>query len=154
MRGTHGNEDAGFADFQAAQAVRDSYAVNREFLVDLDANLLHLRKRHRFIGFVFEVEGAAPMGFIPHKAIESDYRSILIRAYVAHHGGQVYWRVEQFRPVKFSRWVHRRKASAPTHRGKKSDLIIAGEASIPGRKFLISGRNKRSTKAGQLGKAL
>ena len=34
MSGADGDKDAGFADFQAAEAVRDGHAVDREFFVD------------------------------------------------------------------------------------------------------------------------
>lgn len=56
MRGTDGDEDAGLADFEAAEAVNDGEPVDGEGFAHVVANFAHFDERHRLVGFVFEIK--------------------------------------------------------------------------------------------------
>ena len=153
MRGAYGDEDAGFANFKPPQAVHDSHTVNREFFMDVAANLPHLRNRHGFVGLVFEVQSAATMGLITGKTVEGHDRSILICTDVLKNRCHVDWRMEEFKAIIFSGWIHRGCASASTDRREKGNIIVGRKARVPGGKLLIARSHQRGTKVGQLRKA-
>ena len=83
MRGADRDENAGFSNFEATEAVDDGQPVNGEFFMDQLTDLPHLAKGHGFVGFIIEVQGKASVGLISHEAIKSDNRSILPGADVA-----------------------------------------------------------------------
>ena len=70
MRGANGNENAGFADFQPAQAVDHCDAVNRIFFVELPADFAHFRESHRFIRFVIKVKRAPIVRLVADETVE------------------------------------------------------------------------------------
>ena len=72
-----GNENAGFANFEAAEAVNDSDAMDSEFLMEQLANLSHLGEGHRLVGFVVEIQGATTVGFVTDKPIEGNDGTVL-----------------------------------------------------------------------------
>jgi len=72
VRRADGDEDAGFADFEAAETVGHGDGVDGEKRVKRRGDLSHFFKGHGFIGFVFEVEGGATQRVIADAAIESD----------------------------------------------------------------------------------
>src|SRR6267143_5400419 len=72
MRGTDRAEDAGVSDFEAAEAVGDGYAVNRELGVNFGGNVAHFGQGHGFVGFVVQIKSTAAVGLIAHAAIEGD----------------------------------------------------------------------------------
>ena len=120
MRCTDGNEHAGVADFETAQAVEDGHAVDGEVLVKVSTDFSHLRKRHGFIGFIFKVQGRAAMRLIPHKAIKGDDCSVLIGADMPSHCCQVDRRAAQLKPILFDRFAHRWRTHPPLTGGRKA----------------------------------
>ncbi len=101
MQGADSNEDAGFADFEAAEAVNDGDPVDGEFFVDQLANFFHLGEGHWFVSFVFEVQGAPPVRFIADKAIEGHDRPILAGTDVADNRRHVDRGMTQGKEVVF-----------------------------------------------------
>src|SRR5208337_4535382 len=135
MRGADSNEDAGFADFEAAEAVNDGDPVDGEFFVDQLANFFHLGEGHWFVGFVLEVQGASPVGFVANKAVEGHDRPILA---VADDRRHVDRGTTQGKEVVFCSDVRHGQVSTPADRREKRDRIIFGEWRVPGSEFLIS----------------
>lgn len=150
VRRADGNEDAGFADLQAAQAMKNGYTMDGELLADGLADLLHFGEGHGFVGFVIEVKSAASVGFVANEAVESDDGAIPVGADIPDDRGHVDGRVKQSEEVVFRECVPHCRASAPTDRGKKRNSIILGERGIPGCKFLIAGRDKGGAESGEL----
>ncbi len=70
MGGGNGDEDAGFADDEAAEAMDDGDVADAEVLDGLGAEKLHLRECHLLVGFVVEVQGAAAAGVVANDAVE------------------------------------------------------------------------------------
>ncbi len=90
-----GNENTGFANFEAAEAVNDSDAMDGEFLVEQLANLSHLGEGHRLVGFVVEIEGATPVGFVANKPVEGHDGTVLGSADVTNDRVHVDGRMEK-----------------------------------------------------------
>ena len=76
MRSADGDEDAGFADLQAAQSVRDGDAIDCESFVDGDGDLADFGYGHGLVGFVIEIEGAAAVGLIADATVKGNYGAI------------------------------------------------------------------------------
>src|SRR6202012_3401248 len=83
MRRADRDEDAGLADFETAETMRDSDAINGEFSVKVGGDIAQLGERHRFVGFVFEVERAPAMGIVTDATVEGDDGAIGISANMA-----------------------------------------------------------------------
>ncbi len=84
-----GDEDAGFADFETAEAMDDGDAVNSEFFVQLGRDLAHFGEGHGFVGFVVEVERGTIVGLIADETVKRDDGAVLGGADVSGEGGHV-----------------------------------------------------------------
>lgn len=85
----YGNEDAGFADFEAAETVGDGNAMDEIFFAELSTNLAHFSEGHGFVGFVLEVERGAIVGLIADEAVEGDDGAVFGGADLADESGHV-----------------------------------------------------------------
>src|ERR1700694_1161226 len=70
MSGADGDEDAGFADFESAEAVDNGNAGNGEFFVQLGGDLMHFGEGHGFVSFIVEIERGAVVGLIADETVE------------------------------------------------------------------------------------
>jgi hypothetical protein len=89
MRSADGDEHAGFADFQAAQAVGDGYAVDGEFFVDGGRDFADFGQGHRLVGFVIEIKSAAAVGLVADASVKSDDGTVAGHADMVDQGGAV-----------------------------------------------------------------
>jgi len=89
MSGADGDEDAGFADFEAAEAMDDGHAVNGEFFVHLGRDFSHFSKGHGFVSFVVEVESRTIVGLIADETVEGDDGAVFRSSDFADEGGHV-----------------------------------------------------------------
>jgi hypothetical protein len=85
------DEDAGLANFEAAETVRDGDPIDGEFCVDVGGDFFQLRERHRFVGFVVEIERAAAVRIVANAAVEGDDGAIGIGANVADERCGIDW---------------------------------------------------------------
>jgi hypothetical protein len=153
VRCADGDEHAGFADFEAAKAVNDGEAMDSELFVDGLGDFAHFRKGHRLVGFVFEIESAATVGFVPDKAVEGDNRAIVLCADIAGNRGGIDRAVKQSEPIVVNGGVQHGLRLASAHRGKKGDGITVGDGTVPGGKFLIARGHQRRAKGDQVREA-
>jgi hypothetical protein len=72
MCGADGDEDARFADFKTAETMNDRDAVDGKFRVHFGSDFTEAAESHRFVGFVFEIEGAAAVRMVAYAAVEGD----------------------------------------------------------------------------------
>ena len=72
MRGADRDEDAGLANFEPAEPMHDGDAVDGEFRVNFGGDFSDFRERHRFVGFVVEIERAPAVRMVAHAAVEGD----------------------------------------------------------------------------------
>ena len=70
MGGGDRDEDAGFANGEAAEAMDDCDVADGEVLDGLGAEEVHLLQRHLLVGFVVEVQRAAAAGIVANDAVE------------------------------------------------------------------------------------
>ena len=89
MRGADGDEDAGFADFEPAEAMDNGNAVNDEFFVELGSNLLHFAQGHGFVSLVIEIEREAIVRLIADEAVKGNDGAVFGSTDVAHKSGHV-----------------------------------------------------------------
>ena len=138
-----GNENAGFANFEPAETVNDSDAMDGEFLVEQLANLSHLGEGHRLVGFVVEIKGATAMRFVTDKPVESHDGTVLGSADVTNDRGHVDGRMEKGEKIVFCEGVqHGCRMSTPADRRKKRNRIIVGEARVPRSKLFVAGSDE------------
>src|SRR6266850_460525 len=83
------DEDAGFADFETAEAMDDGNAVNGELFVQLGRDFSHFGEGHGFVSFVIEIERGAIVGLIADEAIKGDDGAVFGGADLANEGGHV-----------------------------------------------------------------
>jgi len=153
MRGANGDKHAGFTDLEVAEAVENRHAVDGVGVMQVRADFAHLGERHGFVGFIFQIEGAASVGFIAHEAIECDDGAILIGAHVVYRNACVNRRSQQFAPVVGGCRGHRELASTSADRRKKGNVIASGKRRLPGSKLLVAGSDEGRAKAGKGWKA-
>ena len=84
MLRTDSDEDAGFPDFEPAEAVRHRHAMNRKFLMHLFRNFADFSKRHRFVRFVIEIKRATAVRVVADAAVKRYHRAVLRLANVLH----------------------------------------------------------------------
>jgi len=96
------DEHAGFADFEAAEAMNDHHAVDGKRFVNQLADLAHLLQRHRSVGFVFKVVGRPPVGLVADKAVESNDGPVKISSNKFDQRGSVNRLLHQFKFVVFA----------------------------------------------------
>ncbi len=149
MRGADSDENTGFADFEAAEAMNDDDTMDSELCVEQLADFFHLGESHGFVRFVIEVQGAATMGFIADKPIEGNDGAILTGTEVANKCRHIDGGVKQGKTVVFCGGGGHGSGSTPTHRRKKRDCVRIRESSIPGSKLLISGSYEGCAKRSQ-----
>lgn len=137
MWGTNGDEHAGFADFQAAEAVNDGYAMDAMSLMKLGADFAHLGEGHGFVSFVFEVERGAIMRLVADKAIESDDGAVLRSPDVLDEPRCVDRFANQLKNVMVERCGHGCVSSAADGR-QKGHFVAGMERRIPRSEFLIA----------------
>src|SRR5882672_598113 len=89
MRSADGDENASFADFQAAEAMHNSDEVNGEFLVQLGRDFSNFGEGHGFVGFVVEIESGEIVGLIADETVEGDDRAVFGSADFADESGHV-----------------------------------------------------------------
>lgn len=77
MRCADGDEYAGFANFQTAEAMRDGDAMNCKILVEMGGDFRHFEQRHGFVRFVVKVQCGAVMRLVADKAVERDDGTVL-----------------------------------------------------------------------------
>ncbi len=154
MRSTDGDEDAGFTDFEATEAMNDREAVDGEFFVDGVANFTHFGNCHGLVGFVFEIESTATVGFVADKSVERDDRAIVVCADVASNRGCVDRSAEKDEEVTFYGSFQHGECLAPAHGRKKGDGITLSDNTVPGSKFFVSGSHERTTKRSQFRKTV
>jgi hypothetical protein len=152
MRCADGDEDAGFTDFEATEAMNDGEAMNGEFFVDGVANFTHFGNCHGLVSLVFKVEGTAAVGFVADKAVERDDRAVVVCADVAGNRGWVDGRVPKGKEVAVCGSFQHGGRLAPAHRGKKGDGITLSHNTVPGSKFLVSRSHERTAKRSQFRK--
>ena len=150
MRSGDGDEDAGFANIQVAEAVNDGEAMDSELFADELADFFHLGEGHRFVGLVLEIQRGTPMGFVADEAVEGNDCAVLAGTNVADHLRHIDGRVDQREVIVLSGNVGRWQVSAPANWWKKRDSIIVGEDRIPGSKLLVSGSHDRGAKSCQV----
>ncbi len=82
MRGADGDEDAGLADFQAAEAMGDGDAVDGKFGVKFARDFAHFGDRHGLVSFVIKVQRATAVRLVADTAIEGDDCAVASGAHV------------------------------------------------------------------------
>ena len=143
VRSANCDEDAGFANFQAAEAVRNGYAVDRELGVNFGRNLTHFGERHRFVGFIVQVQSAATMGLIANAPVEGDDGAVRARANTLNKRVRVDGFVDKQNKVAAGRGGHP-LASAAAYRREKGDFVAGIEWRAPRREFLVARSNQRT----------
>ena len=79
MRRRYRDQDAGFTDFQAAQPVHQAYVPHRKALQGCLGQLTHFVESHGLVGFIVQIEGAAPAGVIANDALKDHGRAVFTR---------------------------------------------------------------------------
>jgi len=82
-----------------AKPMKHKDTVNGVASVKLRADFPHLGQRHRFVGFVFEVERRPAMRLVAHKPVERYDRAILRVAHATNGGIHVNRGPKQLAPV-------------------------------------------------------
>jgi len=70
VRGADRDENAGVADFEAAEAVHDRKVMDCEASVNVRGDFAQLGVGHGLVGFVLEIEGALAFEIVAHEAVE------------------------------------------------------------------------------------
>jgi hypothetical protein len=151
MRCADGDEDTGFADLKAAEAVNDRDAMDGKFGVHLRGDAADFGEGHGLVGFVVEVEGGTAVRLVADAAVEGDDGSIFAGADMVNEGGSVNGLGDEAENVVARRSHRGRSTSADW--GKKSDFIAGVQCRAPGGEFLIARSDQRGAEAGELGMA-
>ena len=138
-----GDEHAGFADFETAEAMDDSDAVNGEFFVQQGGDFSHFGKRHRFVSLVVEIKSGAIVGLIADEAIKRDDSAVFGSADVSGEGRHVDGIADQLADVIVRGRGHGGVRLAAAHGRKEGDFVSGMKRRVPGRKFLVAGGDER-----------
>jgi hypothetical protein len=149
MRGADGDEDAGFADLEAAKAVDDGDAMDRKFGVHLGGDFADLGEGHGLVSFVVEVERGATVRLVADAAVEGDDGAVFASPDVTDKRCRVDGLGGETEKVIAKR--SHRGGSASADRRKKGDFVARVERGAPSGEFLIAGSNQRGAEAGELG---
>ena len=149
MRGADRDENTGFADFEAAEAVDHGYAIDGVGGVKVRCDFKHLGHGHGFVSFVFEIECGTAVRMIADAAVEGGYGAIAIGANLAGDFGIRDGAAGDFDAVVGMGRGHRGLAAADGR--KESDFITGVERSVPGGEFLIAGGDQGGPEFAQLG---
>jgi hypothetical protein len=152
VRRADSNEDAGFGDFEAAEAVHHGHAMDAVFFVELSADFAHFGEGHGFVSFVVEVKSGAVVGLVADEAVESDDGAVLGSADVAGQRGHVDRLADQLIDVIVRERSHG-DALAAAHGREKGDFVAGTERRIPGGEFLIARSDHRGAVFHELGMA-
>lgn len=145
-----GDEDAGFADFEAAETMNDGHAVDAIFFVELGADFAHFGEGHGFVGFVIEIERGAVVGLVADETIEGDDGAVRGRAHVAAEGGEIDGLAHQLVDVVVDGFGHG-SALAAAHGRKEGDFVAGMERRVPGGEFLVAGSDEGRAEFCELG---
>jgi len=146
---TDGDKYAGFPDFQAAKAVRDSNTMDAEPLMNLSTYLPYFRERHRFVGLVLKMQSRPAVGLVAHEAVEDYDSSVLPRTDMTRQRFDIDGFVYEFEVIVSGKIAHCGNSTA-TDRRKKSDVVAGSDTRLPSNKFLIAGGDQRAPEAGKL----
>jgi hypothetical protein len=149
VRGADSDEDAGFADLEAAETMNNGDAVNFVFFVELGDDFAHFGEGHGFVGFVVEVQCGAVVGLVADEAVEGDDGAVFGGANVADQGGHVDGLAQELTDVVVEGRGHG-SASAAAHGREEGDFVAGVERRVPSGEFLIAGGNKRGAEFGEL----
>ena len=89
-----------------AKPMKHSDTVNGVASVKLHADFPHLGQRHRFVGFVFEVERRPAMRLVAYKPVERDDRAIRRLTHATNGGVHVNRGPKQLAPVVVGSGIH------------------------------------------------
>ena len=153
MGSADGDEHAGFADLQAAEAMNDGHAIDGEFLVEQLADFAHFGEGHGFIGFVVEIQGAAAMGLVANETVEGDDGTVGVGAHLADDSGCVNRRAKEGEQVILCDGVWHGWVSTSAYGRKKGDRIIFGEWRVPGGEFFVPGSDEGDAICGKIREA-
>jgi hypothetical protein len=150
-----GDEDAGLADFESAEAMRDGDAIDCELCVNVGGDFAQLRERHRFVGFVIKVERAAAVGIVADAAVEGDDGAVGIGADVADERSGIDRMAAELDEVVGGSGGHAGvRLTLTAADGREEGYFIAGlEQSRPSGKFAIAGDGDCASMFGQFGVA-
>ena len=150
MGSTDGDKYAGFPDFQAAKAVRDSNTMDAEPLMNLSAYLPYFRERHRFVGLVLKMQSRPAVGLVAHEAVENYDSAVLPRAHMTQKRFDIYGFVSEFEVIVSGEIAHRGNSTTADRR-KESYFVARMERHVPRRDFAVARCDLRSAKPPQLG---
>lgn len=141
MWGANGDEHAGFADFQAAQAMNDGNAMDAILFVEFCRDFTHFGERHGFVGFVVQVKRVAVVRLIAHEAVESGDGAILGSAHVMNQGKRIDWLANEFDDVVVIERKCQVLTLTATDRREESHFVAGMKQRVPSSKLLISRRH-------------
>jgi hypothetical protein len=137
-----GYEDAGFANFEASEAVNHGHAMDAVFFVELGADFAHFGEGHGFVGFVVEVKSGAVVGLVADETVEGDDSTVLGSADMAGQLGHVDGLADQLIDVIVGEGRHV-DASATAHGREEGDFVAGTKRGIPGGEFLVARSDHR-----------
>jgi len=138
VRSADGDENAGFADFEAAESMDDRDAVDSEFFVELRSNFAHFGECHGFVGFVVKVKCRAMVRLIADETVKCHDGAVTGGANVADESAYVDRLAHQLENVVLEGRGHG-DGSAAAHGRKEGHFVAGAKRSVPGSKFLIAG---------------
>ena len=148
MRRADRDENAGFADFKASQAVDHGYAIDGVSGVEVSGDFLHFGQRHGFVSFVFEIERGAAVRMIADATVEGGDSTVTIGADLAGDFGVRNRAARDFDAVVGMGCGHRESAAADGR--EEADFVAGAERSVPGGEFLVACGDKRSAELEKL----
>jgi hypothetical protein len=146
------NENAGFADFEAAEPMDHGDAMDAVLFVELLADFAHFGDGHGFVGFVVEIESGPIVRLIADEAVEGDDSAVLGSTDVEGQRSHIDGLADQLVDVIVWKCGHV-DMSATAHGREKRDLVASPERRIPSGKFLIARSNHRGAVFCKLGLA-
>jgi hypothetical protein len=148
MRCADGDEDACFADVEAAEAMDDGDAMDWKLGVHLGGDFADLGEGHGLVGFVVEVERGATVRLVANAAVEGDDGAVFAGAHVADKRCRVNGLGDETEVVIAKR--SHRGGSASADWRKEGDFVAGMERGAPVGEFLIARSNQRGAEAGEL----
>lgn len=153
MRSADGDEDAGFADLETAEAVHDGDAVDGKFIVKLDANFAHLGEGHGLVSLVVEIKGRAIVGLVADEAIKGNDGAVFRGAHVSRECGHIDGGANKFENVVVvMRHEHGTRLTAADGR-EEGDFVAGVKRRVPRCELLIAGGDHGGAIFGELGNA-
>jgi hypothetical protein len=147
MCGADRNEHAGFTNLEAAEAMGNRDAMNREICVELGGDFANFGDGHGFVGLVLEIESGTIVGMVADATVESDDGPSFGCADVADDSVNVDWLATQKKKLGIGRCRHR---SAPADRGQERHFVAGVEWGGPRGEFAIARGDQGGAKICQL----